>query len=77
MLLLNWLYAAFKVLNGFSIVPDSTVPVYDAFTNKWVVNPKKNRCLFEYSELVKSNGDPLRSKYIMRKDESDVLFNNN
>jgi hypothetical protein len=51
--------------------------VYDAFTNKWVVNPKKNRCLFEYSELVKSNGDPLRSKYIMRKDESDVLFNNN
>lgn len=51
--------------------------VYDAKTNKWVVNPNKNRCLFEYDELVKSNGEPQRSKYIMRKYESETLFNNN
>ena len=51
--------------------------IYDAYTNKWVVNPNKNRCLFEYHELVKSNGEPLRSAYVMRKYETDELFNNN
>lgn len=51
--------------------------VYDAYTNKWVVNPNKNRCIFEYKELVKPNGDPLRSAYMMRKHETDVLFNKN
>ena len=46
-----------------------------AYTNKWLVNPNKNRCIFEYNELVKPNGDPLRSAYMMRKHETDVLFN--
>lgn len=51
--------------------------IYDGYRNKWVYNPDKKRCLFKYEELVRKNGLPLRSEYIMKKYEVDSLFNNN
>ena len=51
--------------------------IYDGYKNKWIYNPDKKRCLFKYEELVKKNGQPLRSAYVMRKFECEDLFNNN
>lgn len=51
--------------------------IYDGYRNKWIYNPEKKRCLFKYEELVRKNGLPLRSKYIMQKYETDDLFNKN
>jgi hypothetical protein len=51
--------------------------IYDGYKCKWIYNPDKKRCLFKYEELVRKNGLPLRSAYIMKKYEVDDLFNNN
>lgn len=51
--------------------------IYDGYRNKWIYNPNENRCLFKYEELVRKNGNPLRSKNAMIKYEVDDLFNNN
>ena len=51
--------------------------IYDGYSNKWIYNPNSNRCIFKYEELVRKNGNPVRSAYEMKKYETDELFNNN
>lgn len=50
--------------------------IYDPYTNMWVYNEQQQRSLFRYDELVKRDGSPVRSKYMMKKYETEHLERN-
>lgn len=48
--------------------------VYDNSTDNWIINIKKNRCAFEYDELVDMAGKPVISEAKLKNNETNVLF---